>query len=958
MNAQSNYTLQTMKDKNGNSFVALPNDPYGVRVYTLNNGLKVILAKNNDEPRIQTYIPVRTGSTNDPADNTGLAHYLEHMMFKGTSKIGTKNWEAEKTLLKQIADLYEQHKAEKDPSKKKEIYKKIDALSQEAANYAVANEYDKLITALGAKGTNAHTWHEETVYKNNIPSNELEKWLMIEQERFGELVLRIFHTELETVYEEFNRAQDNDFRLVNYTMMKHLFPTHNYGQQTTIGEPEHLKNPSMYAIHNYFDTYYVPNNMAIVLVGDLDYDTTIELVKKYFGNYKSKPLPPKKIQTEKPLDKIIRLEVSSPSAENFVMAYRTPGIKSKEAKYLQLIDYILSNSTAGLLDLHINQAKKAQRVSSDVTFFNDYGVHQLSGVPKEGQTVDEVKDLILKEIEKIKKGDFDDWLLEAIIRDMKMQKMRYWESADGLATELYRAYLADISWDEVMNEIDEMAKITKQDLMQFAKDFYQDNYVFVHKKQGVNDQLVRIEKPEITPIKIDRDAASEFYKSIQKVKSPEIKPEFVDFKKAIKTQKLKSGVTYHHIPNTTHQISSVTFIFPVGQDHDNTLSYAFAYWDLVGTKRFSPSDLKKELYKYGVSVNASVSNDETTVTITSLDGDLSKAFALLKEYMFEAKPEAQAFEDFIKGEIKRRKDNKKNKNYLSNALVQYARYGKNSRFLNFPSIDELKSIGPEGLLKKVASLAQYPYEVFFYGKNEQVVLDAINKDFPKPTVKKLPIAKVFPEPETDGKVYLLPYDMVQVELGKHAKGELYSPNRVADALIFNDYFGSGLSSIVFQEIRESKALAYSAYSIYRTAPRLGESDYTQSFIGTQTDKLSQALESLDALLDNMPLSEVQFKNALDTSIKKLQSERIRKANIFWSARSMKKRGFDGDMRKQVYERLLTYKMDDLKKFFDSHIKGKKFNTTLLGKKENFPQDLIKSLGEVVELTPEMVAGEL
>ena len=159
MNAMAQkFETQSSTDNQGYTYETVKNDQSGVRVYTLKNGLKVYLAKNDDAPRIQTYIPVRTGSNNDPSDNTGLAHYLEHMVFKGTSKLGTSDWAKEKALLAQISDLYEQHKAEKDPAKKKALYKKIDEVSQEASKYAIANEYDKAISSLGATGTNAHTW--------------------------------------------------------------------------------------------------------------------------------------------------------------------------------------------------------------------------------------------------------------------------------------------------------------------------------------------------------------------------------------------------------------------------------------------------------------------------------------------------------------------------------------------------------------------------------------------------------------------------------------------------------------------------------------------------------------------------------------------------------------------------------------------------------------------------------
>ena len=441
MNAQK-YEPLIHTDKNGFSYASVSNDQNGVRIYTLKNGLKVYLAKNTDAPRIQTYIAVRTGSNNDPKDNTGLAHYLEHMMFKGTSKIGSQNWEKEKVLIQEISDLYEQHKAEKDPEKKKLIYKKIDEVSQEASKYAIANEYDKAISSLGATGTNAHTWFDETVYKNNIPSNELEKWFKVEQERFSELVLRLFHTELEAVYEEFNRGQDNDWRLVSYELMDALFPTHPNGQQTTIGESEHLKNPSMVAIHKYFDKYYVPNNYALILVGDLDFDKTILLAEKYFGKFQPKELQKPQYPTEKPLDKIIKRVVKSPTAPRVQMAWRTDSYGTREAILADLVKQILSNSgDAGLIDLNINQKQKLLSAYAYTLPMKYYGYFAVNATPKENQTLDEAKEMLLEQLDLIKKGQFPDWMLSAIINDMKMKKEAELETAEGLATHLYEAYI-------------------------------------------------------------------------------------------------------------------------------------------------------------------------------------------------------------------------------------------------------------------------------------------------------------------------------------------------------------------------------------------------------------------------------------------------------------------------------------------------------------------------------------
>ena len=433
-------------------------------------GIKIIYDYISNVSSASIGVFVKTGAKDETAEEHGLSHLIEHMMFKGTSKLGTLDWEKEKVLLDQISDLYEQHKAEQNPEKKKEIYRKIDEISQEASQYAIANEYDKAISSLGATGTNAHTWLDETVYKNNIPNNELEKWLKIEKERFSGLVLRLFHTELESVYEEFNRAQDNDVRLVNYALMEALFPKHPNGQQTTLGRSEHLKNPSMKAIHQYFNDFYVPNNMAMVLVGDLDFEETILLVDQYFGKFEYKELPKKEKIIEEPQTEIVERIVKSPSAPRLNIAWRTDSYGTKEEHLAEMVAQILSNSgEAGLLDLNINQKHKALRSYAYELGFKQYGLFSLMIVPKENQSLEEAEQLLLAEIEKVKNGDFPDWLIPAIINDMKLQKIRNLETADGLATALYGIFINDRTWEEELSEIEKFEKITKQDVVDFAQ---------------------------------------------------------------------------------------------------------------------------------------------------------------------------------------------------------------------------------------------------------------------------------------------------------------------------------------------------------------------------------------------------------------------------------------------------------------------------------------------------------
>ena len=945
--------LKTVKktDNKGYTYEMVENDPSNTRIYTLKNGLKIYLAQIKDEPRIQTHIAVKTGSNNDPEDNTGLAHYLEHMVFKGTSKIGTQNWAAEQPLIQQISDLYEQHKAEKDPAKKIELYKKIDQVSQKASKYAVANEYDKLISSLGASGTNAHTSLEETIYHNNIPNNELEKWLKVESERFNELVLRLFHTELEAVYEEFNRSQDNDGRLVFYKMMETLFPKSHYGTQTTIGTSEHLKNPSMVAIHNYFDKYYVASNMAVLLIGDFDFDTAVPMIDKYFGNYATKPAPTQYVAKEEPIKTIVTSEVFSPSSERVQFAYRFNGANSSDAKYVTLIDYILSNSTAGLIDLNINQQQKTLGASSSSSFFRDYGMHSFSGSPKQGQNLEEVRDLLITQIEKIKKGEFDDWMIEAVTNDLRKSRMKSWENSRSLAASLYKSYINDIPWAKVVDQYDEMSRVTKQELMDFAKKNYTDNYVIVYKRQGENKNLVRVSNPGITPIQLNRDAESTWYKDFMNIKSSEIKPVFVDFKKELNEGKI-NNTKFTSIQNKTNDISSVYYIADMGSDNNKKLGLAINYLNYLGTSKYSPENLKKEFYKIGIDYGVNTGTERTSVYITGLQKNLTSGIKLFEHLLSDAVATNESYQEYVNKILKSRENSKKNKNVISSMLNTYAQYGPDNRSRDIISEADLKAIDPKELTQIIKDFFNYKHQIFYYGNNEAETKKAIEQNHNFGKNLEYPKKKVYPQPATDGKVYFAPYDMVQSEINFFARDSKYDPTLLTSTGIFNEYFGGGLSSIVFQEIRESKSLAYSAGSFYINANKKDNYNYVRAVIGTQANKLPQAVDAMKELMNNMPKAENQFNNSKQAALKQIATSRYTKANVFFYWLSLQDRGLNYDINKDIYEQTSKLTLDQLDQFFQKHIKGQKFNVGLIGKKDNLDWNAVQKLGDVKELTLE------
>lgn len=534
--------IATVHAQKSYTFTSVPGDPLQARIYTLDNGLQVWLSRNTDAPRIQTNIAVRAGSKNDPSDATGLAHYLEHMLFKGTSRIATKDWARESALLKAISDAYEERRNTTDEAQRERIYKRIDSLSFMAAGFAVPNEYDRMIKSLGARGTNAYTSTERTVYINDIPSDELERWMAIESERMQEAVLRLFHTELETVYEEFNRAQDSDGRTAYKKLTELLYPNHPYGTQTTLGTGEHLKNPSMVKIHEFFDTYYVPNNMAVILAGDIDYDATIALVDKYFGKWEKGYVPEFTFKAETPIAQPETAEVFGPEAEWVDLAWRFDGYHSPDPIMLQLIQGLLANGSAGLIDLDLLQAQKVLSAGAWVNVSADYSVLQLNGEPKEGQTLDQVRDLLLGEVNALRNGAFDDWLIEAVVNDYRQRRMRSWgENNARSAGAMTDAFILKKRWSEDVDLYDRMAAITKAEVVAFANAHLGSNYVGVYKRSGEKTDVHKVEKPKITPIDIKRDGQSAWRTEWEKMTSATMAPEFIDYASAIQRTPLKSG---------------------------------------------------------------------------------------------------------------------------------------------------------------------------------------------------------------------------------------------------------------------------------------------------------------------------------------------------------------------------------------------------------------------------------
>ncbi|NTW82727.1 MAG: insulinase family protein, partial [Chlorobiaceae bacterium] len=900
------------------------------------------------------------GSKNDPAETTGLAHYLEHMLFKGTDAIGSIDYEKEHPELEKIAELYEQYRSTSDTDKRAAIYRDIDSISNVAASFTVPNEYDKLLNSIGAQGTNAYTWVEQTVYINDIPSNKLDHWLTIEAERFRNPVMRLFHTELETVYEEKNMTIDSDSRKIWESIFTGLFRKHTYGTQTTIGKAEHLKNPSIRNVIDYYRRYYVPNNMAICISGDFDPETTIRLIDEKFSLLEPKEIPAFVPAVEDSIEEPVVIKVQGPEAEELMIGFRFDGINSSDADYLTLVDKILYNQTAGLIDLNLNQEQKVLDAGSMPIMMKDYSAHLLSAKPREGQSLDEVRTLLLQQIELLKEGRFPEWLPSAIINDLKIEQLKLYESNKGRVEAFVDTFIWGMPWENYVHQIERLSKITKEDLVAFAQKHYHENYVAVYKDHGTAENEMKIQKPPITPLTVNRNTSSSFALNILARKSETTEPSFLDYRKDIGFFDINPSIRLHYLQNRENELFSLYYVFDIGKNHNRKIDLALDYLSYLGTTGLSPAEFNQELYKLGASFSAYTSDTYVYLKLTGLEKNSLEAIKLLETLLFSARPDEEALEKLKAGLMKERADAKLAKRkILFEAMSSYGKYGPSSPFTNVLSNDELEAVTSRELLDEIRNLLQYRHRVLYYGPaSAEDVLSTLRsvRHYPE-SFRTTPETDAFIELEQhENLVFVVDYDMTQAELILLTKDEPYNPDAVPMITLFNEYYGGGMSSVVFQELREAKALAYSVFSVYRTPKRKKDNNYIVSYIGTQADKLPEALEGITALLDELPKSPELFDSAKNGILQKISSERLTKTEVLFNYEEAVRLGHTHDIREDIYRETARMSLDDVENFHRKHFRTRKHVLLVLGKVENLNMETLRGYGALKELSLEDVFG--
>lgn len=957
--AQKKYEWKENKSA-GYTYKYVTDDPIKARFYTLKNGLTVILSENHKTPRISARIAVRAGSNTDPATHTGLAHYLEHLLFKGTDKYGTLDWAKEKPLLDKIENLYEEYNQTTDEEKRKEIYKEIDRVSGEASKYSIANEYDKLMSSMGSQGTNAHTWVEETVYEEDIPSESLDKFLVVQAERFRSPVFRIFHTELEAVYEEKNRTMDNDSWKVQEAMHYYLFPTHNYGQQTTIGTIEHLKNPSLKAIKQYYQDYYVPNNMAIIMAGDFNPDELIKKIDQNFAYMVPKPVKEYNPAPEKPITQPIVKDIFGPSAENITIAYRTGSSTSRDALLADLVSDILSNGSAGLFDLNLNKKQLVMRSGAYVRQYKDYGVFSISASPKQDQSLDEVRDLIFQQIDLLKKGEFEESLIKAIVSNAKLYEIRSTENNGSRVENLMSNFIQTKgkAWNQEVSSLDDMLMVSKKEIVDFANKFFADNYVLLYKRQGEDKTIVKVEKPPISPVETNAGKVSPFVEMVNSMPSTPVQPQWINFDKDLQKGKVGNS-DYLYVQNKDNQLYNLTYYFDMGTYNDQLISLAASYLSFLGTDKYSAEDITKQFYDIASNFSIQPGSENTSVNISGLQENFDQAVSLFEHVISHCKADEDALTALKSRILKSRANNKMSKDMLMRGLTSYAVYGAKNPF-NYTLTDkEIEAITAQQLVDILHNLFNYKHRVLYFGPLTQTqIVAAVEKYHPFPDSYRTPKAPVKFEQVVQSKnnVVFADYDMVQSEIRWVRNSGRYNPGLEAAIDLFNGYFGGGMGSVVFQTIRESKALAYSTFATYADPGKEKEPYNIVAYVGSQADKMNDAVNAMNELLNNLPESKANFETAKANLIKDLETSRITDFGIISNWLSLQKKGINYDQRRVVYNAIPKLTFDNVKTFHKTYLSDKPYTYCVVASKDKVDMDVLKKIGDVKVLSTEEIFG--
>lgn len=926
--------------------------------YELPNGLNVYLNEDPEASVVLGAVAIKTGGKYDPKDHTGTSHYLEHMMFKGTDEIGTVDYKAEKVYLDSISMKYDELAATTDDARRKEIQKEINALSLKAGKYAIPNELDKLLDGMGATMVNAFTSDEVVAYFNAFPVGQMEKWMELYSHRFKHPVFRLFQSELETVFEEKNMYADEFTSNLMESFLANFYKNHPYGTQTVIGKADHIKNPSLTTMQKMYDTYYVANNMALIMTGNFKVSEIKPMIEEYFGEWRKGDVPEYPKYEEKPFNGVESVEVSLTPVRMGVLGYRTVTMSDNDRYVLSVCQTLLNNSSStGYLDKLMNDRKllAAMAINNERL---DHGGMMVLYVPKIiGQKFEDAEALVVNEIKRLRTEDVDKEQLEAIKLEMIKNFESEMEDPEMRAYRMGECFLTGMEWDEVLAYPKYIESITPEDIKKVAEKYLNDNYLSYHSKMGFPDKD-KLDKPGFDPVVPENaEVSSDYAMKFEEMPVKSMSPKFVKEGEDFEYYGIAKGVDLYYSKFDQNDIFNMEIKFKTGLKDYPKYEQLASYLQYIGTSKYTNDEFNKALQKYATSFSVYADDNYFTVSIDGFNKYFKESVSLIMSLLTDAKADDSKLERITEEDAMDRKMERKSTDEIASALLQYGIFGENSKYLRRTSAKQVSKITSDDMMEALSLVMAHPFTVHYSGNMsvDDVISMMKTMDFSSVTADG-EFPKVLPTKQYTENTIMFINDSkaAQSKIYFYIEGEVLDEKQMANMDAFNQYFGTGMSSLVFQEIREFRSMAYTAYAVSRTGLTQKDKSKFLAFIGTQSDKTLEAISVMTGLINDMPMKEKRMRGVKDYLMQSLLTSKPDERDVTETVEKWRLFGYKDDPRIMQYDIYKSLEFDNIVDFYKQNIHGRPMLITIVGNKKKIDMKELAKYGKIVEVKQKTV----
>lgn len=938
----------------------------GLKTFKLKNGMSVFIWEDSGKSDVFGEVVVRTGAVNDPEQYTGLAHYLEHVMFKGTQKIGALDWEKEAPIYEQIIAKYDEMAGENDPVRKEVIGKEINNLTIEAGKISLSNEFSELIEGMGGTGLNAGTSLDYTVFYNTFPPYQINKWLEISSERFVNPVFRTFQNELETVYEEYNRNKDNPNSQTGEFMMQQAFAGHPYSR-SILGLGEHLKNPRLSQLIKFYNDWYTPENMALILVGNVDTKKIMGRIAAAFGKLHSKATPERKVYPDLDIKGRVQYNTKFSRYPSVMLVYK--GVKNghQDETALEICMQLLSNgSQTGLLNKLTIDGELLGGDASPVTF-REQGRNIITGVPsydnnqRRFESNKSVEKKLLKAIRQIAQGDFEPWVVETVKSGMCRDFDLRMESNNFKAHLLEDAFVNERDINQVLNYKDVVMGISVDDIKRVARESLTGNYLAIYNEKGKPDKSQKIKKPDYMPIEPPVGQSSLYARQFKNMAINKVEEKFVDWSR-VQERKLNDYSHVYYTRNEENEVFTLLLKYGVGSEIFPRLEYAASLMNNAGIMgSFEPQELKEELSKLNATCVVDADDSYLYVTLRGYENALQQACQLLTRQLLMPKLDERQLKSLEGNVISGRITRKENVNLLADALRQYIMYGDKSDYKSELTDKELTELNLSELTGDINRATAYASEIHYSGTLPfEIVYQVLSTSLPLVAGEKQsssPVMKDMISP-MENTVYFLPNsDARQSQIYFYIPMGDYNREENVRREAFNQYISGGFSGLIMNEIREKNSMAYTAYGFASSCGLPGAQTYFSGYIGTQNDKAVDAIDLYMKLLTDMPERPGRIDNIKSYLRQSALTDHPDSRNLSLRIAEWKRRGYTDDPAKKELPLIDSLTFPDIVDYYQKNIKGKPIIIGVLGNPKDISIDALKKFGKVIRLNEKKLFNE-